>query len=126
MTREHATALVDAGPPKFADQCGLGERFRYWQGASGRRYLFTAMPRAEIGDIANAVVVLAERNRRGGFRGVDVCAPGDPGEPSVTDILADLSSDSRMIAFVHLLAANASERLAIVRDFVGAEHRIAA
>lgn len=126
MTREHEIAFVDVGPPKFADQCGLGDRFRYWQGGSGRRYLFTAMPGAEIGDVASAVVILAKRAGNGGFQGIDVCAPGDPGEPRAADLLADLTADPELLAFVHLLADDIGERRAIIGDFVGREHRLAA
>ncbi len=126
MTREHAIAVTDVGPPKFADECGLGDRFRYWQGGSGHRYLFTAMPKAEIADVTSAVVILAKPTADGRFRSVDVCAPGDPGEPSPADLMADLSADSELIAFVHLLAAEPGERRAITEDLSGALHRLAA
>ena len=58
--------LSDA--PKLAERAGFGDRFRYWRGRSGRRYLFTAVPPDDLDDFRSAVVILAGRRGRGGWR----------------------------------------------------------
>ena len=126
MTRATHISLTDSGAPKLAAQCRLGGRFRYWQGGSGRRYLFTAMDTSEIGDILGAVVVLAVRDGADGFRGVDVVAPGDPGEAEAADIVARLAADSRLFGFVHFLAERADQRRSIIYDFIATDERLAA
>jgi hypothetical protein len=126
MTQSAQLSLIDSGAPKPAAQCGLGHRFRYWRGVSGRRYLFTVMDASEIGDIQGAVVVLAVRDGIDRFRGVDVVAPGDSGEADPAEISARLVTDPRLFGFVHFLADRAEQRLSIIGDFLAVDERLAA
>ena len=126
MVQSVQLSLIDSGAPRPASQCGLGHRFRYWRGVSGRRYLFTAMDASEIGDIQGAVVVLATRDGEDRFRGIDVVAPGDPGEAEAADISARLVADRRLFGFVHFLADRAEQRRSIIGDFVAVDERLAA
>jgi hypothetical protein len=48
-----------AGSPRTARSIGLGDRFRYWRGASGRRYLFSLMPADVLDDLHNVVLIEA-------------------------------------------------------------------
>lgn len=50
---------ASAGTPKTARSLGLGDGFRYWRGASGRRYLFSAVPADALDDLMDVVVILA-------------------------------------------------------------------
>ncbi|MDR3374228.1 MAG: hypothetical protein P4L98_10925 [Ancalomicrobiaceae bacterium] len=50
---------TSAGTPSTARSLGFGDGFRYWRGASGRRYLFSAVPQDAIDGLANVVVIEA-------------------------------------------------------------------
>lgn len=113
--------LVDGGAPKVPGLGALGERFHYWCGASGRRYLFTAVAPEELGDFSAAVVVLA-RHGDDGLAGEDVMLMG--GDRSV--IAARLAADPGLVAFVHLLSPTHAARQAAVRDLLGTRQSMAA
>ena len=51
--------LLSDQPPEVPQRVGLGDRFHYFRGHSGRRYLFSAVPQDELADFRYAVVVLA-------------------------------------------------------------------
>jgi hypothetical protein len=58
----------DAPAPRAVEDLGLGDRYRYLVGASGRRYLFTRVSFESLEDYRGAVVVLerpAPRRKRG-------------------------------------------------------------
>jgi hypothetical protein len=122
---ENQSTLTDAGTPEFAERCGLGDRYRYWLGASGRRHLFTAVDARELPDFNQAVVVLARREASS-YRGIDIVCPGDPGEPSASELTRRLAADTTLAVFVHLLAGDASARRRMVRDLAAARQRLAA
>ncbi len=123
---ENRDTLTDGGTPEFADRCGLGDRYRYWLGASGRRHLFTAVDASELPDFSQAVVVLARRDVTGRYVGVDVVCPGDPGEPASAEVASRSIADPLLAVFVHLLTGNPSARQRLVRDLTGARQRLAA
>lgn len=117
-------SLSDGGPPASAEICGLGARYRFWAGESGRRYLFTAVPAAEIADFRDAIVVLARGNARDGFAGVEVADFGRTGEAA--RISARMEGDAGLTGFVHLLAGSAAERQSIATDLAGRVEALAA
>lgn len=117
-------SLIDGGAPKSAEICGLGKRYRFWAGESGRRYLFTAVSAAEIADFGNAIAVLARGNARDGFAGVEVSDLSQAGE--AMRLSARMAGDPGLSGFVHLLAASAEEREAIVADLAGQVEALAA
>jgi len=51
--------MLSAGS-QVAATLGLGERYRYWHGASGTAYLFTEIGRPEIADYSEAVLLALE------------------------------------------------------------------
>ena len=126
MPQSTLLGLTDSGAPRLATQCELGDRFRYWRGVSGRRYLFTAMDASEIRDIRGAVVMLAVRDGVDGFRSVDVVAPGDPGEADAAGVAARLAADPLLFGFVHFLADRAVQRRSIIDDFMAIDQLLAA
>lgn len=123
---ETRCSLTDGGTPDFADRCGLGDRYRYWLGASGRRHLFTAVDARELPDFSQAVVVLARRELDGGYVGVDVVCPGDPGEPASAEVSSRSIADPMLAVFVHLLTGSPAARQRLVKDLTGARQRLAA
>ncbi len=113
-------SLRDGGAPKSAEAGGFGARFRFWIGASGRRYLFTAVAAEGLADFADAVIVVARGNAARGYAGVDIADLGTPGEASAARISRRVASDPGLTAFVHLLAADAAKRGDIAADLIGA------
>lgn len=107
-----------AAVPQSAASIGQGERFRYWQGASGRRYLFSRVELVELSTFADAVVILltadgaaarptvlvGEIDQEGTLRGPD-------GAPLM---------ESADIAYVHLLARDSEARTAVMDDIIAA------
>jgi hypothetical protein len=101
---------------------GLGDRFRYLRGASGRRYLFTGIATEELADFRSAVVLLARREPRG-LRAVTVGLLDANGSPSATDRWpATLPRDA--VVLVHLLADREADRAAIVADLTTASRAL--
>jgi len=99
-------------PSRIAAQAGLGDRFRYWSGASGRRYLFTRIDalQGEAGeeDAYPGAVALVEAQGR-------VLSVGPFAE--VAAACARLGAEAKL--FVHLLARRAEDRLAVIADIDG-------
>ncbi len=117
--------LEDGGVPKFAQRCGLGERFQYWRGRSGRRYLFTAVGANDLADFSQAVIVLA---RADGARlcGAAIVCPDDPGEPTIDNVAHLLARDGRLVVYVHLLADDTGARRRLTADLLRCERLAAA
>ena len=94
----------------LARRAGLGDRFLYWRGHSGRRYLFTAIACESLADFRSAVVILAEFRPDGRFVGRTVTALDSAGRGWPPIVPAGQA------AFVHLLATTAEDRRAVLRD----------
>jgi hypothetical protein len=105
-------AAIPAGKPETTRALGSGNRFHYWRGKSGRRYLFSAVPEEALKDLSSVVVLFADGE------------PADPRAAWVGEIdgfgrprgraLAELRE--RAVAFVHFLARNDAERRAVLDD----------
>lgn len=105
--------------PHVARMLGLGDRYRYFYGASGRRYLFSSVPAETVEDYPNAVVVLeslADAAARSGNPWIgEIDRDGKRrGAQSFNCKLADAR------AYVHLLASGASDRKAALDDLLKA------
>jgi hypothetical protein len=116
----------DAGAPEIATLGPLGDRYRYWRGASERRYLFSAVEGGKLGDFADAVVVVARRVPGGTFTGVMALVIGAAGDPARRALERRLAATSGLVVFVHLLAKSAAERGSILGDLLGEVRRLAA
>ena len=103
-------------PPDFPRRVGLGDRFHYFPGRSGRRYLFSAVGRGELADFRGAVVILARRTPDGGLAGFAVTAldrfgkPTDGRRPWPPLVPVDAA------ILVHLLAESEADRQDVVDD----------
>ena len=97
--------------PAFAELAGLGDRFRYWRGASGRRYLFTIVAPESLSDFPHAVGMLAEQLPDGRIAAREVFQIGaadGPARPHGADV-----------ALVHLLAVTVADRRRVIEDLCG-------
>jgi hypothetical protein len=114
MVAELLPILSDASPG-LARRAKLGDRFRYWRGRSGDRYLFSAVPFDTLADYRSAVAILAEPTADGSFLAWAA---------ALIDASGRLNADSSWpesvpygsIAFVHFLAETESERHALLDD----------
>ena len=119
--------LLSDRPPEIPQQAGLGGRFHYFRGRSGRRYLFTMVSDETLTDFRSVVAMLAEPAPAGRLAAravATVDALGrigpalDPAWPPVRGRQA--------LYLVHLLAASEAERRAVVADLVTLTMQLAA
>jgi hypothetical protein len=115
-----ALALLSDDPPEPALDAGYGDRFRYWRGASGRRYLFSLVPADALADFSSVVVMVAERRADGRLIGRALVDVGEAGyrypvrfTPSETP-------------FVHFMALSRDARRRLIEDLAAAPVRLAA
>ena len=115
-------SLLSEDAPESARNAGLGYRYRYWRGTSGRRYLFTAIPSESLADFRSVIVIHAEPMAEGRLRARAVYAIGDEGE-------SDPARPNRAPGdkvFVPLLAATEEDRRQAIADLSAAPVRLAA
>ena len=93
--------------PDVVRGLGLESKFRYWRGASGRRYLFSAISARDLIDLDNVVVLIprADHDRAGWV-----------GEFRAAAASAQFTALPDRPAFVHLLARSENERRAVIED----------
>ena len=114
--------ILSEEPPKPARRAGLGDRFRYWRGGSGRRYLFSLVPAEVIADFRSVVVLAAEPTADGQYvaRALSVIDQAGKGAGEA------LAAAGNLRVFVHFLAANEADRRRLVDDVAAAGLRLAA
>jgi len=103
----------------------MADRFRYFVGGSGRRYLFTAVDVAEFGDFASGILLLA-RPSEDGVEARLVVPFGGGGEPAASVCRKAIGRSGPDRAYVHLLAETPGERRAVVFDLCPNLERLAA
>jgi hypothetical protein len=113
MVAESLLLLSDR-PPEVPMRAGLGDRFRYLIGASGKRYLFTLVRREDLADFQCVVVVLARREGSG-WRALSVADIDGDGRPTAGEPWPPIVPHGCRV-LVHLLAAGREERRVVVAD----------
>jgi len=96
--------------PHAAREAGLVGRYRYWQGRSGKRFLFTKIPRPAADEFDGAVLLATLDG--------EVIWAGDTSDQATTDTIAVMPDDA--VWFLHLLASAKSRRREIVADLLPA------
>jgi hypothetical protein len=115
MVAELSPSLSDAAPG-LARRAKLGNRFHYWRGRSGERYLFSAVPFETLADFRSAVAMLAEPTGDGRFLAWTVADIDSAGRLRAADGAWPRSMPRGTIAFVHFLAGTADERQDLIDD----------
>jgi len=118
--------LLSDQPPDLAQRAGLGDRFHYFRGRSGHRYLFSAVRPDELAAFESAVVIRAVPAGRGRLAAhaisvIDHCGrPLDGRHP-----WPRLAAASERV-LVHLLTDDEAGRHELVDDIAGQSMAIAA
>ncbi len=105
---------------KLPDDLGLGERFWYWRGASGRSYIHSIYPAGNCPPLPGAVYVAVRNN--GGYREALAigrfasCWDGSLGGFDASRLLPAEADEIH----VHLLARDSSAANAVLDDLVSA------
>jgi hypothetical protein len=115
-----ALALLSDDPPEPALDAGYGDRFRYWRGASGRRYLFSLVPAEALFDFRSVVVMVAERRADSRLIGRALI---DVDEGGCRDPVRFTPGEA---PFVHFLALSREARRRLIEDLRAAPVRLAA
>lgn len=115
-------SLLSEDAPESARHAGLGYRYRYWRGISGRRYLFSAVPFESLADFRDVIVIHAEPAAGGRLRARAIYAMGERG---AADGLPPRKAPGDR-AFVHFLAASEDDRRRVMADLASAPVRLAA
>jgi hypothetical protein len=114
------TSVTSSGSsPGFLSGLAQAERYRYFTGLSGQRYIFTKMSVADLEDCRQAVVILLSKpDPRSGERKSDrpvwlgeIDRNGKRHGPRLTR-----GKLARSNIYVHLLAENAGMRRSILND----------
>jgi hypothetical protein len=109
--------LLSDHPPELPQQAGLGDRFHYFRGRSGRRYLFSVVERERLADFRNAVVMVADR-ASGRLAAQAMATLDAAGRPGAGDWPFPVLRHG--VLLVHLLAHTAAERRAVIADLAPA------
>ena len=96
--------------PQAARETGFVGRYRYWEGRSGRRFLFTRIDRPAAGEYEGAVLLATLDG--------EVIWAGDTAELATADVLSVLPADT--VWYLHLLASTRTRRREIVADLLPA------
>ncbi len=109
--------LLSDRPPEIPQKAGLGDRFHYFRGRSGRRYLFTVVADEALADFRGVVAILAEPAPAGRLVAQTVVTVDGRGRIGpLPDHAWPPTSGRQSLCLVHLLAASDSERRAVVAD----------
>ncbi len=108
------TPLLSDLPPEVPQRVGLGDRFHYFRGSSGHRYLFTAVARDDLADFRSVVVLLARPAPNGRLAANWIAVTDSFGRLEARDRRLPDAPDT--IVLVHLLAETDRERRALIAD----------
>ena len=121
-----APPLLSDRPPEIPQKAGLGDRFHYFRGGSGRRYLFTLVSGDALADFRSVVAMLAEPAPSGRLSAGTVVTVDGRGRIGPVADLAWPPADRQALCLVHLLAASEAERRAVVADLAAVAVQLAA
>jgi hypothetical protein len=110
--------LLSDQPPEVPQKVGLGDRFHYFRGVSGRRYLFSTVTRGDLADFTSAVVILARRTANGRLAAYWIATLDATGRP--TPGRWPHIAAANEVVLVHLLAETETARRDLIADLAPA------
>jgi hypothetical protein len=109
----------ESAPLSFLAGEPLAARYRFWRGASGRRFMFSVYASDACPAYDRAVLVGAAVEADGARRIVFITDTGAFPEPVLERARASLAkAGSKVELHVHLLAESSRARLAVIEDLV--------
>jgi len=105
--------LHDIGSPSVLAGTGLADAFRYWQGRSGRQYLFRIAGLGDLTETHDQVVIVARRSEDGRRRALWIGMGGTL--DAFAGIAAALAEGGAEL-HVHALAETLAARGAVIDD----------
>jgi hypothetical protein len=120
MVAELLPILSDA-TPGLARRAELGDRFRYWRGRSGARYLFSMVTFEALADFRRVATILAEPTADGGFLAWSAAIIDSAGRVDALDAAWPASAPEGSVVFVHFLAESDAELEALLGDLFSPE-----
>ena len=120
MVAELLPVLSDPAPG-LARRAEFGDRFRYWRGRSGARYLFSAVPFEALADFRQAAAMVAEPMADGGFLAWSAAIIDSAGRLDALDAAWPKSAPAGSVVFVHFLAESDAELEALLGDLFSPE-----
>jgi hypothetical protein len=120
MVADLLPILSDAAPG-LAHRAEFGDRFRYWRGRSGARYLFSKVPFEALVDFRRAAAVMAEPVTDGGFLAWSAAIIDSTGRLDSLDPAWPTSVPAGSVVFVHFLAESDAELEALLGDLFSPE-----
>lgn len=120
MVAELLPILSDAAPG-LARRAELGDRFRYWRGRSGTRYLFSIVPFDTLKDFRRAAAIVAEPMADGNFLAWTAAIIGSAGSLHALDAAWPDRAPTGSVVFVHFLAESDAELEALLGDLFAPE-----
>jgi len=121
-----APPLLSDRPPELPQKAGLGGRFHYFRGRSGRRYLFSVVPDAALSDFRHVVAAIAVPAGNQRLAATAIVTLDHAGRPAVGDGPWPPAMPRGAMCLVHLLATTAGERAAILADLAPEPMQLAA
>ena len=107
--------LLSDQPPEAPRRAGFGDRFHYFRGSSGQRYLFSAVAADDLADFRSAVVIVARGAPHGRLAAHWITALDRLGRPATGDWRWPPAAPDTVI-LVHLLSESEAERRDLVAD----------
>jgi hypothetical protein len=108
--------ILSDHPPDVARKAGLGDRFHYFRGRSGRRYLFSRVASDELAGFRSAVVILARSAGGGRLAAYALTALDRLGRPADSPGRWPPAVPADAVVLVHLLSATEADRRDLVLD----------
>jgi hypothetical protein len=118
--------LLSDDPPDLVRRAKLGDRFHYWRGRSGRRYLFSAVDDDALSDFRSAVALIAEPAPDGRLVATAIALLDGAGRVLNGEMPWPRALPPDTVLLVHLLAQTDAERWDVVADLSGRPLRLAA
>jgi len=115
MVAELLPILSDAATG-LSRRAELGDRFRFWRGRSGARYLFSVVPFEALADFRGVAAIVAEPTADGAFLAWSAAIIDSTGRLNTLDAAWPDRTPTGSIVFVHFLAENEAELEALLGD----------
>jgi acetoacetate decarboxylase len=111
--------LAEDGRPTTTANTEFGDKFRYWKGSSGKRYLFSSIPLAKMKEFQSGILILTRIKM---CSETDILWVGTVNQGQLKQIAGQMTYHQAMAeaqeANIHLLHDKDGDEAAIIDDIV--------